>query len=183
MDNLMNLQLLTYVASRTGNATYLSMATSHANKTLANNIRSDLSSFHLVDYSPTTGAVQRRGTAQGYSDSSYAMMYNNTGIVAYLNTARAMAQWFLNHLPASGVPYWDFNAPLPTTLDTSAATITASGLLLLSTFEMKLSNITGANYWNTAAAKLLSNTAVQGIRSWSGASLLGNGTVNNAQKS
>lgn len=34
------------------------------------------------------------------------MMYNNTGIVAYLNTARAMAQWFLNHLPASGVPYW-----------------------------------------------------------------------------
>lgn len=64
----MNLQLLTYAASLTGNATYLSMATSHANKTLLNNIRSDFSSFHLVDYSPTTGAVQRRGTAQGELD-------------------------------------------------------------------------------------------------------------------
>lgn len=48
-----------------------------------------------------------------------------------------MADWFVAHLPADHVPYWDFS--LPNTAgqprDTSAAAIAASGLLELSTLE------------------------------------------------
>lgn len=62
---MMNLQLLVLAASRTGNSTYLDMATSHANKTIVNHIRADGTSFHVVDYDPTTGDVAWRGTAQG----------------------------------------------------------------------------------------------------------------------
>lgn len=34
------------------------------------------------------------------------MMFNATGIETYLDTSRAMAAWYLNHLPSTGVPYW-----------------------------------------------------------------------------
>lgn len=63
--SLMNLELFTLAAARTGNATYRQMAESHANKTLTNNIRQDFDSFHVVNYDPETGDVQWRGTAQG----------------------------------------------------------------------------------------------------------------------
>lgn len=191
MDNMMNLQLLVFASSRTGNSTYLQMAESHANKTQKNHVREDYSSFHVVDYSPTTGAVIWQGTSQGYSNSStwsrgqgwgiygFAQMYNATGYHEYLDTSRAMASWYLAHLPSSGAPYWDFNAPLPTTLDTSSGTLVASALLFLSTIETRLSNATGASHWNSAAITLLSSLATQGITGWSGVSILGNGTVNN----
>lgn len=45
-----------------------------------------------------------------------------------------MADWFIEHLPEDGLPFWDFDAeyiPDVTPRDSSAATITASGLFLL----------------------------------------------------
>lgn len=43
-----------------------------------------------------------------------------------------LADYFVDHLPADSVPYWDFNAPSATRLrDTSAAAIAASGLVEL----------------------------------------------------
>lgn len=133
---MMNLQLLVHAAEISGNTTYLDMAKSHANKTLAHQIRDDGSSFHVVDYSPTTGEVQWSGTAQGklfgkarrfradlgssagYSNSStwsrgqawgingFALMYNATKDPVYLDTSRRMASYFLDHLPGLGVSYW-----------------------------------------------------------------------------
>jgi len=135
-NSMMNLQLLVHAAEISGNSTYLEMATSHANKTLTNQIRADGSSFHVVDYSPTTGEVQWSGTAQGelsreprrsradpcklsgYSNSStwsrgqawgingFALMYNATLDPVYLDTSRRMASYFVNHLPVLGVSYW-----------------------------------------------------------------------------
>lgn len=140
--SMMNIQLLLEAELLTSNSTYTSMATSHANKTLQNHVRSDFSSFHVVDYSPTTGKVMWRGTAQGYSNSSsvvflilnrfltlirllqsrlsvrtwsrgqswaiygFATMYSYTSNTKYLDTSRFMAQWYLDHLPSSGVAYW-----------------------------------------------------------------------------
>ncbi|KAL8292603.1 hypothetical protein RQP46_001215 [Phenoliferia psychrophenolica] len=186
MDNMVNIQLLVLEASRGGSATLLDMATSHANKTLANHVRADSSSYHLVDYDPTTGDVMWRGTAQGEPIQScawgilgFATMYNLTSITTYLDTSRSLAQWYLDHLPTSGVAYWDFDAPLPSTLDTSASSVTSSALLLLSDIETRRGNSTGAAHWSGAAITLLSNLVEQGIDGWNGLSILGNGTVNN----
>ncbi|KZP01217.1 glycoside hydrolase family 88 protein [Calocera viscosa TUFC12733] len=196
MDNMQNLVLFLFTASLNGNQTLVDMAMSHANKTIENHVRADGSSFHVVDYDPTTGDVQWRGTAQGYSNSStwsrgqawgiygFATMYNFTRVQTYLDTSRRMADYFVSNLPEAGVPYWDFDAPLSTspTYDTSAATIAASGLLFLSTLESQQSpaNTSGAQHWQQAAISLLSNTVQLGWQpgsDWD--SLLSNGTVNN----
>lgn len=78
---MMNLQLLTAASTLSSNSTLLEMAISHANKTLANHVRADGSSFHVVDYSPTTGDAQWSGTAQGASSSS---RYNQDSLTPFL---------------------------------------------------------------------------------------------------
>jgi hypothetical protein len=67
---MMNLQLLVAASTISSNSTLLNMAVSHANKTRQNHVRSDFSSFHVVDYSPTDGGVQWCGTAQGALSSA-----------------------------------------------------------------------------------------------------------------
>jgi hypothetical protein len=45
-----------------------------------------------------------------------------------------MADWFIEHLPEDGLPFWDFDAegaPGVTLRDSSAATVAASGMILL----------------------------------------------------
>jgi hypothetical protein len=57
-----------------------------------------------------------------------------TGNSAYLETSQRMADWFIEHLPADGLPFWDFDAeiaPGVTPRDSSAVTIAASGMILL----------------------------------------------------
>ncbi|OZJ05066.1 hypothetical protein BZG36_02104 [Bifiguratus adelaidae] len=170
IDNMMNLGLLVRSAlTYTKNETLLQMAISHANKTMENHVRPDGSSFHVVDYSATTGQVYDRVTAQGLANNStwsrgqawgiygFAMMYNYTRFPAYLETSRRMADYYLTHLPADGVPYWDFDAPNEpnvTPRDTSSAMIASSGLLLLSTLQ----STPVPNNYSDAALKLLSNT-------------------------
>lgn len=68
---MVNLQLFVKAYELTGNTTYLDMATSHANKTIEHQVREDGSTFHVVDYSPTTGDVLWQGTAQGASKAVY----------------------------------------------------------------------------------------------------------------
>lgn len=124
-------------------------------------------------------------------------MYNTTKDPVYLDTSRRMGSYFIDHLPDLGVSYWyvlstrsqygsspitphrDFDAPLPSTLDTSASLIVSSALLVLSSLESSLSNSTGAQLWSDAAIILLGNVVEQGVTGWEGASLVGNGTVNN----
>ncbi|GAA5842476.1 hypothetical protein JCM11251_007324 [Rhodosporidiobolus azoricus] len=191
IDNMANLQLLVAASRLASKSTFLDMAASHAEKTMQNHVRSDGSSFHVVDYSPTTGDVQWQGTAQGLANSStwsrgqawgalgFALMANATGRTDFLETSRRMASFFVNHLPSEGVSYWDFNATPPTTLDTSASNIMASTLLLLSSFESSLGNNTAAKIWSDSALTLLSNVVEQGVTEWRGESIVGNGTVNN----
>ncbi|KAM0715797.1 hypothetical protein Q7P37_008311 [Cladosporium fusiforme] len=147
IDNMMNLALLARSASTyTHNATLLEIAISHADKTMAHHVRPDGSSFHVCDYSATTGDVYLCRTAQGLADDStwargqawgiygFAEFYSLTGNPAYLQTAQQMADWFLDHLPSDGLPFWDFDAeflPNVTPRDSSAASIAASGMILL----------------------------------------------------
>ncbi|KAI0345210.1 glycoside hydrolase family 88 protein [Trametopsis cervina] len=194
IDNMMNLEVLFVSANLTGNHTLIDIATSHADKTMINHLRPDGSSYHVVDYNSTTGAVIRQRTSQGYADNStwsrgqawgiygFANMFKHTQNITYLETSRKMASYFLDTLPADGIVPWDFNAPLtpPRPADSSAAMIAASGLVLLAQGELGLqpANRSGSEGWVAAAVQLITNmTALAWRPDWQ--SLLANGTVNN----
>ncbi|MBO9672396.1 MAG: glycoside hydrolase family 88 protein [Sphingobacteriaceae bacterium] len=153
IDNMMNLELLAWVSDHGGDPKYREIAINHANISLKNHFRPNYSSYHVVDYDMNTGAVLKRGTAQGASDESawsrgqgwglygYTMMYRLTRDKNYLKQAKNIARFIINHpnMPADQVPYWDFNAPgIPETYrDASAAAVIASALLELGQYATK----------------------------------------------
>ena len=148
IDNLMNLELLTWAARNGGESRLRDIAIAHADSTLANHFRSDGSTFHVVDYDPATGRVLRRITHQGTADNSawargqawtlygYTMMFRETREIRYLETAEKAARFIMNHprLPSDKIPYWDFDAPGQPNAprDSSAAAIMSSALFELS---------------------------------------------------
>ena len=146
IDNMMNLEIL-FWASRNGGGTDLyDKALSHAEKTMENNVRVNGSTYQIVDYNPTTGAIVKKETHQGYTDEStwsrgqawglygFTMTYRETGDIRFLETAQKIADYFIDNLPGDYVPYWDFEAPnIPNEKkDVSAAAIGVAGLLELS---------------------------------------------------
>ncbi len=150
VDNMMNLELLYFASRTTGDPKYANIATSHARTTMKNHFRADFSSYHVVDYDRTTGAVRRRQTHQGHADSSswargqawglygYTMSYRETKEPLFLQQAIKIADFVLAHprLPEDRIPYWDFDAPnIPhAPRDASAGAIYASALYELSTY-------------------------------------------------
>ncbi|HEX8076130.1 MAG TPA: FG-GAP-like repeat-containing protein [Thermoleophilaceae bacterium] len=149
VDNMMNLELLWWAAKHGGDPSLAAKALDHALTTVREHVRPDGSTYHLVVFDSTNGAVKRRGTVQGYSDSStwsrgqawalygFTMAYRETGDSRMLDTARRVADYYVSHLPADSVPYWDFQAPgIPNEpRDSSAAAIAASGLIELSQLD------------------------------------------------
>lgn len=151
IDNMMNLELLFWATEYTGDSAYYHAAVSHAETTIKNHFRPDNSSYHVVDYNKTTGAVIGKSTHQGYSDESdwargqawglygFTMCYKETGNPEFLSQAEKIADYYIAHqnLPEDKVPYWDLLAPgIPSEpRDASAAAIVASALLDLSEFS------------------------------------------------
>lgn len=145
IDNMMNLELLMWVANRYQDNYLRTVAITHANTTLRNHIRQDGSSFHLVDYDPLSGEILKKQTVQGYSDSSkwargqswalygFTMMYRMTQSQRYLRQAEKIADLLIPLLPDDGIPYWDYDSPLiPNDVrDASAAAIMSSALIEL----------------------------------------------------
>lgn len=150
IDNMMNLGLLFYATRETDDSSFYQIAVTHANTSIKNHFRPDFSSYHLVNYDPSTGAVKVRKTVQGFADSSawargqawglygFTETYRNTKDKRYLDQAVNIASFMLHHpnLPEDKIPYWDYNATeIPNVFrDASAAAITASALLELSTY-------------------------------------------------
>jgi rhamnogalacturonyl hydrolase YesR len=146
IDNMMNLELLLKVGQMYAEPDLCNVAVSHADVTMRNHFREDGSSWHLVDYDPVTGNVNKKQTVQGYSDDSawsrgqswglygFTMMYQYTRDEKYLRHAVKVADYLLPRLPEDGVPYWDYDDPdIPDApRDASAAAIMASALVSLS---------------------------------------------------
>jgi len=169
IDNMMNLELLTWASKNGGGKKYADIAKIHANTTIKNHFRPDYSSYHVIDYDPATGAVLQKKTHQGLADSSawsrgqawglygYTMMYRETKDKQYLAQAKHIADFILNHphMPADLVPYWDYDAPtIPDApRDVSAAAVAASALLELAKYTDKA---TGNRYWAAAETMLTS---------------------------
>lgn len=153
IDNLMNLEMLEEAYKLSNNKLFDHIARSHADRSMLNHFRPDFSSCHVVDYDSITGKVLSICTHQGYADASswsrgqawglygYTMMYRETKNKTYLEFAKNIAKFILNHpnMPTDKIPYWDFDAPeIPNALrDASAAAIIASALIELSTYVDK----------------------------------------------
>lgn len=147
IDNMMNLEMMDWVTDQGGDKKYKEIAINHSNTTMKNHYRPDYSSWHVVDYDLQTGGVIRKATWQGAADCSswsrgqswglygYTMMYRFTKDKKYLNQARNISKFILNHpnLPEDKIPFWDFDAPqIPfAQRDASAGAIMASALLEL----------------------------------------------------
>ena len=123
IDNMMNLEHLLNCSELFHCDSLKHIACRHADVTMANHFRMDGSSYHLVDYVPSTGEIDHKQTCQGFADESawsrgqawglygYAMMYQRTAESRYLSHAEKIARFILPLLPQDGIPYWDFNAP------------------------------------------------------------------------
>lgn len=145
IDCLMNLPLLYWAHQETGDRGYYDIAEKHAQKSLRFLVRGDGSSYHTFYFDPLKGNALRGGTHQGYQDGStwsrgqswgvygFALSYRYTKNETYLDTAKRMARYFIDHLPEDHVSYWDFDAEVEqgTPRDSSATAITACGILEL----------------------------------------------------
>jgi unsaturated chondroitin disaccharide hydrolase len=166
VDSMMNIELLFWASEHGGGRGLAAKALAHARTVARTHVRPDGSTFHEVVFDSRTGAVKRKRTAQGYSDSStwargqawglygFTMAYRETGDAGMLTTARRVAYYYVSHLPPDHVPYWDFQAPaIPRApRDSSAAAIAASGLLELSQLDPKPE---AREYWLAAARATL----------------------------
>ena len=193
IDNMMNLEMLFFASKVSGDDTFRKIAIKHAETTMQNHFRPDYSSYHVVCYDSTTGKVVARETAQGYADNStwsrgqawavygYTMVYRETKDPRFLEFACGLADYFINNknMPADGIPYWDFNANeagyTPGVKsnannikikyrDASAAAITTSALLELSTYTKGKD----AEKYKNAAVKMLHSLSSDAYRAQPG---------------
>ncbi len=146
IDNMMNLELLTYASRLFGVPEWKEIAITHARTTIKNHFREDNSCYHLVDYNPEDGSIIRKQTVQGYADESawsrgqawalygFTMMFRETGEEDFLAQAEKVAAFLLPRLEGRPVPPWDFDAPEESIGqdDASAGAIMASAFFELS---------------------------------------------------
>lgn len=153
IDNMMNLELMFEATRISGDSSFYKIATSHADRTMAEHFRPDGSCYHVIDYSIKDGAVRNRHTAQGYAHESawsrgqawaiygYVVCFRETGERKYLDQALKTFNFMKNHkaMPADLIPYWDMDAPaIPNEpRDASTASCIASALYEISTMDVE----------------------------------------------
>ncbi|KAI8956425.1 glycoside hydrolase family 88 protein [Daldinia sp. FL1419] len=149
VDNLMNLDMLFWAGARLKDKSMYAAALSHARISQRCHVRADYSTAHVVVFDPENGGIKSVLTNQGYADEScwsrgqawaitgFAQTYRWTKDYSFLETAKACADYFMQHLPATDIPPWDFQAPQgePQPTDTSAGMIASYGMLLIHEIE------------------------------------------------
>lgn len=143
IDTMMNLPLLWWAADG-GDPALLEAARLHARTSARLFFRPDGSTYHLIRFEPTSGALFERGSFQGAAGDScwsrgqawaatgFAWAHLATGEPELREAAERALDYFLGHLPSDGVPPWDFSDSAPTTTrDASAAAVAALGAQLL----------------------------------------------------
>jgi unsaturated chondroitin disaccharide hydrolase len=145
IDTVQGAALLVWAAREAGEPTWREMALSHARRHVEFCVRDDGSVGQSASFEPATGRMIRRYTHKGITDQStwaraqawaivgYTLMHQWTGERDLLEVATRTADWWLAHIPADRVAFWDFDDPaIPeTSRDTSATAIVAASLLKL----------------------------------------------------
>jgi unsaturated chondroitin disaccharide hydrolase len=148
IDIMMNVGIIFYAALETNDPALLALAHRHCRTTRRTLVRGDGSTSHEGIFDLETGEFLRQTTQQGYRGDScwsrglawslygFGTCYRLTNETAYLATAQLNAEYWLAHIPESGIAPWDFDAPdvgpfSRAQVDTSASAIAAVGLLNL----------------------------------------------------
>ncbi|HTN76422.1 MAG TPA: glycoside hydrolase family 88 protein [Pirellulaceae bacterium] len=147
IDIMMNVPIILYAAKESGDSELQRVAEAHCRTTRDTIVRADGSTAHEGIFDLTTGQFLKQTTHQGLRDDSrwarglawslygYSKVYALTQNEEFLAVAERNADFWLAHLPADNVPYWDFDAdlsqpaPWGAQKDSSAGAIAASGLL------------------------------------------------------
>jgi unsaturated chondroitin disaccharide hydrolase len=142
VDCMMNLPLLYWASTETGNPRYQDIAVRHADTTLKVLVRPDDSVYHAYHFDLATGQPLRGDTFGGWAVEShwargaawaiygFALSYRYTRDSKYLETSLRLARKFIANLDDEGVPLWDFK-PAPAThpiRDASAGSVAVCGL-------------------------------------------------------
>jgi hypothetical protein len=143
VDSMMNIAILPWASGVTGNPAYGKLALHQANVIARVLVRRNGSTGQSANFDRATGRLLSVSTHQGLSNSStwsrgegwalygFAQAAVALHDPALLRVARRVAAFVTAHLPAGGVPRWDYNAPAGAPVDVSAGAITAAGLLHL----------------------------------------------------
>jgi unsaturated chondroitin disaccharide hydrolase len=149
IDIMMNVPLIFYAANQSGDAGLRRIAEAHCRTTRDTLVRADGSIAHEGLFDLATGRFLRQATHQGLRDDSrwarglawslygFSQVFALGGGDEFLAVAERNAEFWLAHLPADKVPYWDFDAdlsqppPWGRQKDSSAGAIAAAGLLHL----------------------------------------------------
>lgn len=145
VDCLLNIPLLHWASSVTGDEKYREIAKKHYISTINNAIREDASAFHTFYFDPETGLPSYGKTRQGYSDDSswargqswlvYGIALNHAYVENEDNIElfECITNYFLNRLPKDFVSYWDliFGDGSGQSKDSSATAIAVCGMNLM----------------------------------------------------
>jgi len=212
IDHMMNIEIL-LEGTRLGgprsyidksNSSWVDMAVAHAKAVAKNHIRTDGSTYHVVEYNPVRGTVNKKYTYQGHTHEStwsrgqawamagFVKMYAATKRPEFLHIAEQLSDKWLGMLAAQTgpngirggwVPKWDFNAPYESKLDgpmdSSAAAVAAMAFLQLS--ELQGANTTCSRRFLCAGIntlRYLSNSQYLARAGGKGGALLQHGTLN-----
>jgi unsaturated chondroitin disaccharide hydrolase len=170
IDIMMNVPIIFYAAIEAGDRDLARVATAHCRTTRDKIVRADGSTAHEGIFDLQTGQFLREDTHQGLGPNSawarglawslygFSKCYALTGNREFLDVAERNARYWIDHLPADGVPYWDFHAdsskppPWGAQKESSAGAIAASGLLDLA---RQTDNSSNRQRYEQAALKTL----------------------------
>jgi len=144
VDTMMNLPLLWWAYSATGEGRYLDVARQHARTSARLLVRPDGSAIHLMQMDALTGAFSSESTLQGASAESawsrgqgwaiagLAWAHAVTGEPEFLAVAERVATFYDARSGVDRLPPWDFADPSPDPVpDASAAAAVALGYVIL----------------------------------------------------
>jgi unsaturated chondroitin disaccharide hydrolase len=146
IDSLQAAPLLFWAAGQSGDAVLREVAVAHAETIISLHLRPDGSFIQSSSLDPASGRLVRHYTHKGFSDTStwgraqgWGMLFATQSYLAdpsreaWLAAAMRGADWWLDHVPADQVAFWDFDDPaIPTTeRDTAATAIALAACLKL----------------------------------------------------
>ena len=161
IDCMMNLSLLWWATSETGDPRFAKVAQIHAQTTLREFLRLDGSVSHIIEFDPETGKRVKEYGGQGYCLGSqwsrgqawglygFTLAHLNGGNAEYLDAAEKIAANFIRHIRPDGLTDCDFCQPKDEErIDNIAGAVAACGLL-------ELAKITGKAECHAAAVRLV----------------------------
>jgi unsaturated chondroitin disaccharide hydrolase len=149
IDMVQAVALLTWASRESGDRGLRDIAMRHARRHIELCLRPDGSICQSASFDPATGAMIRRYTHKGINDNSTWARAQAWGMLgwalsaqwceddSFLDPAEKAAAWWIAHVPADRIAFWDFDDPaIPNThRDTSATAIAAASLLKLSSLS------------------------------------------------